>query len=151
MVPAVMEQWLTTRLKRYPKPPESYYRSMRAIVYIRKLLLRHLALPRPHFLRFTLHAEPDTASGRLNAVTYISHPWYVKPSLWKRWGLEAWATWLVGGTLPGDEGSRYIPQGFKTEELGPNSFQGKGLAHMAETKARLVDAKMGACPFAFQR
>ena len=57
-------------------------------------------------------------------------------------------TWLVGGSLPGDEGDRYIPQGFRVKDIGPKSPKGKGLESMADTQTRLSRAQRGGCPFA---
>ena len=62
--------------------------------------------------------------------------------------MEAWFTWLVGGTLPGDEGEKYIPQGFTVGDLGPRIFEGKGAKSMADTQMQLSLAGRGACPFA---
>lgn len=99
-------------------------------------------------MRFTLAPSgPDPNTGRLNAPTYMSHPWYVKPSFRNRWGPEAWVTWLVGGILPGDEGDRYIPHGFTASTIGPKFFEGKGTKIMAETQLELTLAQRGGCPF----
>ena len=99
-------------------------------------------------MRFTLAPTgPDPSTGRFNATTYMSHPWYVKLSFKNRWGFEAWVTWLVGGTLPGDDGDRYIPQGFRVGDVGPRLFEGKGTKGMADTQSKLTLAQRGGCPF----
>lgn len=84
---------------------------------IRKLVLRYLALPRPYFMRIRFNSQDaDPITGRFHQVRYMAHPWYVKPSFIRRWGFEAWKTRLLGGTLPGDEGDKYIPDGYHFTE-----------------------------------
>jgi hypothetical protein len=78
---------------------------------------------------------------------YRVHPWYVKPTLMSRWGLSAWGIWFRGGTLPGDQGQRYFPEGFLSSEVGPSALRGKGLQEMNETRQRLSQAGRGGCPF----
>lgn len=134
--------------KRYPKPHSTYHHAFQSVLHLRKLCLRCLALPRPSFMRFTLAPSgPNPSTGRFSATTYMSHPWYVKPSVRNRWGAEAWVTWLVGGTLPGDDGDRYIPQGFIAGDVGPKIFEGRGSKIMADTQRKLTLAERGGCPF----
>jgi hypothetical protein len=78
---------------------------------------------------------------------YRVHPWYVKPTLKNRWGLSAWGIWFRGGTLPGDGGQTYFPEGFLASEVGPSALSGKGREEMDEMRKRLKEARRGGCPF----
>ena len=92
----------------------------------------------------------DNETGRFNSVEYLSHPWYVKPSLKRRWGPRAWMTRLLGRKLPGDDGNKYEPQGYTFTEIGPQALKGKGIEEMGETRARLTHQRRGGCPFTVQ-
>ena len=91
-------------------------------VQLRKLFLRHLCLPRPHFLRM----EIITSDADKNfAQSYDADPWYVKPTLLSRWNLRAWIRRAQGLPLPGDEGNRYCPMGFTMGDIGPKIGRGQ--------------------------
>ncbi|KAK3615931.1 hypothetical protein LTR56_026296 [Elasticomyces elasticus] len=66
------------------------------------------------------------ADGRFNFEQYIAHPWYIRPTLYNRWSLNSWLIRMVGGSVPGDEGLKYYPQGYIVTELGPENLRGKG-------------------------
>lgn len=74
-------------------------------------------------------------------------PYYVRPTLLRRWGPEAWASRLQGLPVPGDEGGKYHPHGYTIPEVGPDSFAGKGAEKARETIARLQESRTGGCPF----
>ena len=93
------------------------------------------------------HSNDD--NGRFNSLEYLSYPWYVQPSISRRWGPKAWVTRLLGRKLPGDDGNRYSPEGYTFLELGPQAFKGKGLKEMENTKIRLAQQDRGGCPFSF--
>jgi len=115
---------------------------------LRKLYLRHLALPRPSFMRKPYVADaPNPHTGRFNTYRFRGHPWYIKPTLSRRWGFKAWQIWMVGGTLPGDGGDRYHPEGYLITEVGPEYQKGKGEKQMSETRGRLAKQDRGGCPF----
>lgn len=136
-------------LIRYPEPSATYNQIINGLLYARQMFLHYLALPRPEFMRkqyIPLRSDPIT--GRYNSVEYLSHPWYVKPSFKRRWGPRAWVTRLVGRKLPGDDGNRYAPEGYKFTEIGPQSLKGKGLDQMEKTRLRLTTQNRGGCPFA---
>lgn len=116
---------------------------MDIVVEIRKFALRNFFLPRPRFLRREWFTELDRRTGRAHFGQYIAHPWYIKPSLTTRWGLNALLLRLVGGIIPGDE--RYCPEGYRIHELGPVELVGKGDAEMQNTRDEL-SAKRG-CVF----
>ncbi|KAI9698961.1 MAG: hypothetical protein M1836_003150 [Candelina mexicana] len=132
----------------YKKPPRGYKRFVEGVLHLRKLLLRHLALPRfKNYREVSEGADPRT--GCFYYKTYAAHPWYVKPTLWNRWGPEAWMTWMLGGSLPGDDGQKFKPYGYRIrDDIGPDSMQGKGLDAVNVTKARIMERNLRSCPFA---
>lgn len=142
---------LGDRLRRsmmYPQSPPIYHNTINAILSFRKLLIRHLALPRPNILRnHWIEAGPDRRNGRYVLSDYLAHPWYVKPTLRRRWGPGAWITRLLGYNVPGDDGDRYYPQGYTVADVGPKALSGKGRKEMDETRATLVSGNRGGCPF----
>lgn len=118
------------------------------IFNIRKLVIRYLALPRPGTLRnHWIEAGTDSRHGRYFLSDYLAHPWYVKPTLTRRWGPGAWITRLLGYKVPGDDGDKYYPQGYTFADIGPKSLSGKGTKETDEIRARLVCGNRGGCPF----
>ncbi|KAK2757256.1 hypothetical protein FQN54_004770 [Arachnomyces sp. PD_36] len=120
-------------------PPASYERFLKLVTSIRKLIIRHLCLPTPYFRRWRiLSKKPDPKTGNLHNLYYRAHPWYVKPTISARWKLRSWVIWLIGGVLPGDEGSRYHPEGYHIPSVGPEGLQGKGEEEMESTRRALA-------------
>lgn len=120
-----------------------------SMLRFRKLLLRYLALPRPEMLRkHYIPSGPDPSTGRYNAVEYLSYPWYVKPTLSKRWGPKSWITRLLRRKLPGDDGNKYLPGGWTPAEIGRKALSGMGIKSMDEDRKQLISRKRGGCPFA---
>jgi hypothetical protein len=74
--------------------------------------------------------EPDAVSGNLRCLQYIGRPFYVKPTISRRWGLKAWLLWTFGGHVPAADLPEYKPEGYRIEDLGPSSLQGRGVAEM---------------------
>ena len=132
---------------RYPRPPEIYFRAIESVLTLRKYFLKYIALPRPRSMAYLLLDEKEDSQGRRACQRYESHPFYVRPTLWNRWGPPAWIPRLLGLPLPGDDGDTYYPNGFSIPELGPNVFVGKGMAAADATKARLRKERTGGCPF----
>ena len=133
---------------RYPDPSRSYSALLNALLAIRASLVRHVFLPRPDFWRKTfipLGSDPKT--GRFNSLEYLSYPWYVKPSLSRRWGPRSWITRLAGRKLPGDDGNIYKPEGWTHAELGPDAFANRGGDYMEADAKRLHATNRGSCPF----
>lgn len=93
-------------------------------------------------VKWFTNADPQT--GRFNFLRYTAHPWYIKPTLFARWGWQAWLLRLVGGAIPGDK--TYFPEGYRISELGPRVFVGKGEEEMERTR-REVGERRG-CVFA---
>lgn len=114
---------------------------------IRKFFLRYLALPRPYFLRPVRFSDQQNEYGRFFTSEWDAAPYYVKPTLWNRWGPTAWLTWVLGHPLPGDEGDKYYPKGYYIPEVGPKYQEGKGIEQMKEMRKRLHEERTGKCPF----
>ena len=124
------------------------HKAIQLVSGIRKILLRHLFLRRPEILRkHYIPSAPNSRTGRYNSVEYLSHPWYVEPSFNTRWGPKAWITWALRRKLPGDDGNKYSPEGYRFDELGPTALKGKGTAEMKATRLRLTQRGRGGCPF----
>ncbi|KAL8671082.1 MAG: hypothetical protein Q9168_004407 [Polycauliona sp. 1 TL-2023] len=119
---------LGERLRRavmFPKSPAMYHNAVDAILFTRKFVIRHLALPRPDSWRKNwIEAGKDDRNRRLFLNNYLAHP-----------------------CIPGDDGDRYRPRGYKFAEIGPEALSGKGTVEMDETRARLNRAERGRCPF----
>ncbi|KAH8197741.1 hypothetical protein TruAng_008075 [Truncatella angustata] len=122
-----------------------------ALVYaslaLRRFALRHLCLPR--FVPLKRHNEvTDSVDAPLHIKwPYGNYPFYIKPTTWNRWGPGAWAVWLYGGKVPGDEPVEHMAQGYKFEDLGPRNRMGHGTDEMQSDFERLRTKGMGGCPF----
>ena len=91
--------------------------------------------------------QSDSRTDRYHMYDYLAQPWYIKPTLWARWGPSACVTRLFGFKLPGDDGGIYSPEGYTFSELGPKALSGKGTKEMDETRTRLIRERHGGCPF----
>ena len=91
--------------------------------------------------------EEPSPDGRCSVCLWEGPPFYVKPTLWRRWGPEAWGSRLLGIPLPGDEGEKYHPHGYIIPEVGPNIMLGKGGESAQETVRTLRRTRTGGCPF----
>ena len=132
-----------------PQPSSINVNIITGILKLRMMLFRHLALPRPQMLRKNyISDKPDPCSGRYSSTEYLSHPWYVKPTLKRRWGPRALVTRCLGRKVPGDDGDRYIPQGYRIAEVGPAAQISSGRDAMANTTKNLEGLRFGSCPFA---
>ncbi|KAI0440787.1 hypothetical protein F4803DRAFT_455054 [Xylaria telfairii] len=113
---------------------------------LRRLYLRYLALPR--VFPVERHGDVDPKTGRINTLLpYGNYPFYVKPTIWNRWGPLAWAIWLYGGKLPGDDPDQHLPQGYLWTDLGPRNRMGLGVQEMEVDIERLKAADRRGCPF----
>jgi len=54
----------------------------------------------------------------------------------------------MGLPIPGDEGGKYWPQGYKIHEIGPEFLRGKGEDYAKESIPKIADVRMAGCPFA---
>lgn len=116
----------------------------------RRFVLRYLSLPRPSFLKVRQLGDPDPITGRMRLNTYLGHPFYNKPGFVNRWGPGAWIQRIFGGQLPGDD-DKFIPQGYRFEEVGPKSVEKKGLDETTLWEKKLSVERPVGCPFAFAR
>ncbi|KAI9725360.1 MAG: hypothetical protein M1828_003210 [Chrysothrix sp. TS-e1954] len=130
-----------------PRPSNYWYKGVDSLLKLRKLLLRYLALPRSEMLRKDYAAELDKSSGRLYAKEYLSYPWYVRPTLMRRWGPRALILRLLQRKLPGDDGNSYAPNGFIVTEVGPKQKKNRGLKDMEQDELRIREQWKQACPF----
>ncbi|OKL60038.1 hypothetical protein UA08_04528 [Talaromyces atroroseus] len=133
----------------YPSAPWLVKQTIPLLFGIRKVILRHLSLPRPEFLRFRNFADkPDPKTGAYHVVTWDAEPYYVKPTLWNRWlSPAAIVARLMRFPLPGDQGDKYYPQGYDLANMGPKTFDGKGKEYMASEMRTLEKERRGQCPF----
>ncbi|KAI1439893.1 hypothetical protein F5Y02DRAFT_424805 [Annulohypoxylon stygium] len=123
----------------YAAPSTMHRICVKVILTSRKLALRYLSLPRPSFLTIEPtrvidpegpYSQVDTPNGaplqhqsRTLLTSYVAEPYYVKPTIWNRWGPGAWWWWFLGHPLPTQEDQHYIPGGYLIPEIGPR--QGK--------------------------
>ncbi|KAL4921832.1 hypothetical protein BDW62DRAFT_208018 [Aspergillus aurantiobrunneus] len=115
---------------------------------VRKLLLRYLALPRPAFSAVKpVHDTPNPETKLYNFERKGLQPWYIRPTLWSKWGPGALLFRLLGGKMPGSGGDRYLPQGYDLMTIGPEPQQGKGLENMARDIDIIKSRGVTTCPF----
>ncbi|KAJ6143810.1 hypothetical protein N7471_003263 [Penicillium samsonianum] len=130
------------------EPPSAFCTALLStILTARRLFLRYLSLPRPYFLISTSIVEEPDQNGRFFLKQWEAAPYYVKPTLWNRWGPMAWLTWALGRPVPGDEGDKYYPTGYNVPDVGPKYFEGKGRKQLDETLLELKGYRTGKCPF----
>jgi hypothetical protein len=141
---ALMDQRLRTAMA-FERPSETVDRLVQAALAARAFCLRHLALPRPYLLRYRSISENPTPCGTYAMLEYDSLPYYVRPSLFNRWGPEALVRRLRGLPVPGDEGNKYHPQGYRTREVGPPH----GKLGQGESEKRVEVVGQRRCPMAF--
>ncbi|KAF4156841.1 hypothetical protein CNMCM8927_004468 [Aspergillus lentulus] len=114
----------------------------------RKLVLRYLALPRPSFLAAKLvHDTPNPETNLYNFERKGLQPWYVRPTLWSKWGPGALLVRIFGGRMPGSGGDRYLPQGYDLMTIGPEPQKGKGLEEMSLDMEVIKARGVATCPF----
>ncbi|KAL4909522.1 hypothetical protein BDW74DRAFT_165935 [Aspergillus multicolor] len=132
----------------YNSPSTVYKTTFASMMAIRKFYLRYIALPRLNFQRIDIFTDEPNEYGRYYVNVYEAIPYYVKPTIWNRWGPGAWVSWAMGMPLPGDEDDKYYPRGFDLEDLGPKYFEGKGRKSVAEIRELLKKERRGQAPFA---
>lgn len=135
----------------YPNPSKAHFFTVNLLLSTRKFFLRHLSLPRPSFMNVRQLGDPDPKTGRMWLNNYLGLPFYIKPGFLNRWGPDAWLQRIFGGPLPGDDDDRFIPQGYRFEEVGPKSVQNKGLDETTAWEQKLSAERPVGCPFAFAR
>lgn len=98
-------------------------------------------------MRVNVFTDERNEDGRNFLLVYEGAPYYVKPMLWKRWGVAAWCKWAIGLPLPGDDGGNYCPEGYYTPDLGPKYYEGKEREDMEVIKEDLRKQRTGQCQF----
>jgi hypothetical protein len=135
LVIALMDERLRLAMK-YPRAPSWISASVRGIFAIRRFILRHLSLPRPYFARFQFFTKVPSPQGTYFLNEYDSMPYYVKPTLFNRWGPEALIRRAQKLPVPGDDGDRFCPMGYTVRGVGPNHGR-KDQEAMEERVARV--------------
>lgn len=98
-------------------------------------------------MRYISYTEEPDENNRFFLTQWEAAPYYVKPTLWNRWGPLAWLTRILGRPVPGDEGDKYYPNGYVIEDVGPKYFEGKGRKAIDEAMEELKQYRTGKCPF----
>lgn len=144
---AIVSTLMDTRLRTamiYADPPPFLAKLVPALLKTRAFCVRHFFLPRPSFLavHHTSRDPTSSESGRYTLSHYDNEPFYIEPTFWRRWGPGTWAMRMMGLPLPGDDGNRFSPEGYKVSEVGPHRF-GKGVLPVD----RIGTRKEQGCPF----
>ncbi|KAL3480149.1 hypothetical protein BJX99DRAFT_35727 [Aspergillus californicus] len=131
----------------YDAPPPSYATFFSFLLSARRFVMRYLTLPRPQIFRYTTYTESQSVDERIFITQWDADPYYVKPTIWNRWGPTAWYTWALGHPVPGDEGDKYYPNGYLIADVGPKYFEGVGRKLQQEGVEGLKLSRTGGCPF----
>ncbi|KAL9034914.1 MAG: hypothetical protein Q9214_006825 [Letrouitia sp. 1 TL-2023] len=146
LVSALMDDRLRVAMM-YDRPSKFHFVFLSIALTARKIFLRYFSLPRPFWFRARDVSDHLSEHKTFYQPKYDGAPYYVKPTLWSRWGPRACIDRLMGLPVPGDEGPKYHPEGYKILEVGPELMQGKGAESMREAVKRLRKRRTGACPF----
>ncbi|KAI5206207.1 hypothetical protein AUEXF2481DRAFT_35405 [Aureobasidium subglaciale EXF-2481] len=136
----VVSALMDSRLRRamlYNNPPAMLQWLVDTGLATRKLILRHLVLPRPFSRRKQIIADNVNENGKIHKLIWDTEPWYVEPTFANRWCLQSWIDWLAGRPIPGDEGDKFFPQGYKSAVMGPAFLAGKGLAQAEKDEEQI--------------
>lgn len=120
-----------------PEPSRLTMTTLQAVLAVRRFILRNFCLPRSKSA-ISL-AEKPSSNGNYHLQQYKYQPWYIEPSLYNRI-----VAYMKGYTLGPDLRS----EGYQIERLGPEKYEGKGIAEIraaaeAAQKAKLADVR---CP-----
>jgi hypothetical protein len=144
----VVSTLMDTRLRKammYPPPPQWAQSLIDGTLYVRKLALKHLILPRPHFLRVEVVSREANEAGRYQLLYYSAEPWYIAANLRNRYGFQAWFKWFAGKPIPG---AKYKSEGYLIPQVGPKAMEGRGIKEFELTRDQLMKAERSGCPFA---
>ncbi|CAG8928847.1 unnamed protein product [Penicillium salamii] len=112
---------------------------------LRKLFLRHLALPR--FGAVKPVSEKTNKTGLYSFGRKTLQPWYMEPTFLSSWGPGAMLVRALGGKVPGSRGDRYHPQGYDLMTIGPEPQKEKGAEEMVSDMEIIRARTMTSCPF----
>ncbi|KAH8811511.1 hypothetical protein F5884DRAFT_278691 [Xylogone sp. PMI_703] len=130
----------------FDKPPQLYFTFVSVFGRVRKFWLRHLSLPRPYWRRGQFISDDvDPKTGRYYFVRWARYPWYIRPQDRIKRGLLGSRRKLVD-----NDPTKYRPEGYLIEELGPDYMKGKGLEEMEKNQEVLRRQDRGGCPFTFE-
>lgn len=147
LVTVLMDERLRKAIM-YEKPPQWLTTLTHLILDLRKYTLRFFFLPRPFFFAKRGTTESASKDGTFFLINQDNAPWYIKPTLWNRYGPSTWISRLMGLPLPGDEGDKYRPKGYTIPEVGPENLRGKGQEFLKAEKERVGKVRLGGgCPF----
>lgn len=133
---------MDARLRRamlYPDPLSWVEKTVHATLRLRGFLLRNFALPRFKFNEHRVMTDEKSDHGTYYQLYYIAMPYYNKPTLTNRWGPGACIRRLQGLPVPGDQGQRFCPMGYKIPEAGP--LQGRKQQKEMEEKVKQIVAR----------
>ncbi|CAG8058078.1 unnamed protein product [Penicillium olsonii] len=119
---------------------------LRSIQEVRKLFLRHLALPRIEAIKL-VNETPNANTGLYGFGRKTLQPWYMEPSFQSSWGPGAMLVRALGGKVPGSRGDRYHPQGYNLMTIGPEPQKEKGEEDMLSDIEVIRARTMTSCPF----
>lgn len=131
----------------FPEPGVVVAGLVKAVVAVRRFVLRHLALPRDESRAVRLLVDkPDPATGLYTIDLWIAHPWYIEPTFRNRWGPKAVLALLFGdGAVPG---GRYRGEGYDLRTIGPAAQEKRGFDETEAIYAALAQRDYAAgCPF----
>lgn len=121
---------------------------LKMIRELRKAYVKHLSLPRTARSAVkSVETDINPSSGLYNFNHSRPQPWYVKPSVWKSWGMSGLLTRAIGGRVPGSAGDKYHPKGYDLWTIGPQPQQGKGIEDMKSNIELLKSRGLDRCPF----
>ncbi|MCJ1311507.1 hypothetical protein MMC25_005179 [Agyrium rufum] len=103
----------------YSLPPNYVRTIVHGILEARRFVLRHFSLPRPRFMPVLFVSDKISPQGTYYMNTYDALPYYVKPTLWNRFGPGSWTFRVLGKPVPGDEGEKFAPCGYRIPAVGP--------------------------------
>lgn len=126
-----------------PWPYRSYI--IFPLLAARGLCVRYFCLPR--MIAVSMTGVPAEQPGYYWARSWSIHPWYMRKTLWSRYGPGALMRKLLGVSNPGEMGDRFQPQGYAPDMIGPPALRGKGVAFMEEEKKWLHGDGASKCPF----
>ncbi|EGD90585.1 hypothetical protein H112_02052 [Trichophyton rubrum D6] len=133
-----------------PESSELCKVSVKTILNARRYIVRYFFPPRPSCMRFQPLSAKADKDGRYYLQTYDSKPFYIKPTISSRWfSPAAIIRRVLGLPLPGDNGNKYHPRGYRLEELGPSWILARKTINqdVKIARQRLDQNHTTGCPF----
>jgi hypothetical protein len=84
-------------------------------------------------------------AGRCHYLKYDNAPYYVKPTLFSRYGPQAWYFGMMGLPVPGDQEDKYHASGYVIKEVGPDGWAKKGVEYVERQAEELKARRSGGC------